>query len=237
MARLVLAAILVFSLAGCAADEVGGGAVEAGAFMALGYEVAGEWGDESDHVPKESLVAIPQETLVAADTTDRVIDYTLPTRIYALPEDSGANKFPFQDLAIFDVNPEPMTGPSLVERLHPSSEKPIESRKSPIVTEISPTPIPPVSGGVTGNSYQIQLGALPSKDSARREWTRIERRYPDLVRNQTQTIIPVELDPQIGKVFRLRTGPISEIKTATSLCRKFRSAGQDCFVVKFESPS
>ncbi len=237
MARFFLAAILVFSLAGCAADEVGGAAVEASAFMSLGYEVAGDWGDESDHVPKESLVAIPQETLVAADTTDRVTDYTLPTRIYALPEDSAANKLPFQDLAIFDVNPEPMTGPSLVERLHPSSEKPIESRKSPVVTEISPLPKPQVSVGVTGNSYQIQLGALPSQESARREWVRIERRHPNLVQNQNPTIVPVVLDAEMGKVFRLRTGPISEIKTARSLCRKFKSAGQDCFVVKFENPS
>ena len=237
MARIFLAAILVFSLSGCAAEKVGGAAVEASAFMSLGYEVAGDWGDESDHVPKESQVAIPQETLAAADTPDRVIDYTLPTRIYALPEDSGASRLPFQDLAIFDVTSGSRTGPSLVKHLLPSPGEPIEPRTGTVVTEIAPLTTPPVSGGVSGNSYQIQLGALPSRESARREWVRIERRHPDLVQNQNQTIVPVVLDAEMEKIFRLRTGTIIEIKTARSLCRKFKSAGQDCFVVKFENPS
>ena len=229
MARFFVAAILVVSLGGCAADEVGGAAVEASVLMSLGEEVVGQTGDESDYIPKE--------TQVAADTPDWSIDHTLPARIFTLPEDPGAKRLPFQDLTIFDVNSESTMDPSLAEWLLASPEEPIEPRKGLVVTEISPTPKPPVSRGVTGNSYLIQLGALPSKDSARREWMRIERRHPDLVWNQIPTIIPVELNPEMGTVFRLRTGPISEIKSARSLCRKFRSHGQDCFVVKFENPS
>ncbi len=199
MARYFMVAILVFSLGGCAADKMGGAAVEAGVLMSLGEDVAGQWRDESNY--------IPMEMPVAADTPYWATDHTLPARIYNLPEGPGEIKLPFQDLSIFDV------------------------------TKISPTSKPPVSGGVTGNSYLIQLGALPSRESARREWMRIERRYPDLVRNQIHTIVPVELNPQIGTVFRLRTGLISEIKSARSLCRKFRSHGQDCFVVKSENPT
>ncbi len=200
--------------------------MEAGVLMSLGEEVAGQGYEEGNQFPKE--------TSVAADTHYWATDHTLPARIYNLPEGPGGIKLPFQDLSIFDLISESRTGPSLVERLRPSSEELDALRKSPVVTKISP---PPVSGGVTGTSYLIQLGALPSKESARREWMRIERRHPDLVRNQSPTIVAVELNPQIGKVFRLRTGPIGEIKSARSLCRKFRSHGQDCFVVKFENPS
>ncbi len=215
----------------------------------LGYDGALTGRDEGNN--------IPTETLVAVDTPYWASDHTLPARIYHLPEDAdfphpvlgqdltpsptarrlGENNLPFEDVSIFDVTSESRTDPGLVELLRRASEVLEAPRESPVVAIISPPPEPPMSGGVAGISYLIQLGALPSKESARREWIRIERRHPDLVRNQFPTIVPVELNPQMGKVFRLRTGPIGEIKSARSLCRKFRSHGQDCFVVKFENPS
>ena len=225
MARFIVAAILVFSLAGCAEEQVG---LEAGALMTLGEQAADQGHDEHNYIWKT--------TLVDADTTDAMNDHTIPARIYALPEDQGGKPLPFQDLAIFDMTSESRDDPLLTELPLSSLEEPIEVPESPVVTEVWPTPEPSVSDAVTGNSYLIQLGALPSRESARREWTRIERRHADLVQGQVLTIIPVELNNQDGTVFRLRTGPISEIKTARSLCRKFRSDGQDCFVVKSKNP-
>ncbi len=229
MLRFFLATILVFSLAGCAAEDVEKAPVEAGILMSMGEEPVGQGPYEADQTAKE--------TSVAADMPFWADDHTLPARIYYLPKDPVGIELPFQDLAIFDVMSESRTDLSLLERSHPSSEEMVEPRESPVATKISPPSEPTVSEGVTGNSYQIQLGALPSKESARREWMRIESRYPDLVRDQSPTIIPVELNPQMGKVFRLRTGPIAEIKTARSLCKQFRNQGQDCFVVKFKNPS
>ena len=95
MARFFVAAILVFSLAGCVADQAGGAAVEAGVFMSLGEHVAGQGRDEGKQ--------ISYQTLVAADTFDMMNDHTIPARIFALPEDPGAARLPFEDLAIFDV--------------------------------------------------------------------------------------------------------------------------------------
>ena len=92
------------------------------------------------------------------------------------------------------------------------------------------------SMGVTRASYQIQLGALPSEDSARREWARIENRHPDLVVHQTPSIIPVQLSSQPGTVYRLRTGPFGEYKAAQSLCDEFKRPDQDCYVVKTKNP-
>ncbi len=203
--------------------------VEAAILMSMGEEVVGQGRDEDNH--------IPMEMPVAADTPYWASDHTLPARIYHLPEDLGENNLPFEDVSIFDVTSESRTDPGLVELLRPASEEPEAPRDSSVVAIISPPPEPPMSGGVAGISYLIQLGALPSRDSARREWTRIERRHPELVRNRLPTIVAAEPNPQIGKIFRLRTGPIDEIKTARSLCRKFRSHGQDCFVLRLENPS
>ncbi len=227
MLRFFLATILVFSLAGCAAEDVEKAPVEAGILMSMGEEPVGQGPYQADQTAKE--------TSVAADMPFWADDHTLPARIYHLPEDAGGIELPFQDLAIFDVMPESRTDLSLLERAHPSPEEMAEPGESPVAAKVSPPSEPPVSRGVAANSYQIQLGALPSKESARREWVRIERSYPDLVRDQSSTIIPVELNA-MGKVFRLRTGPISEIKTARSLCKRFRNQGQDCFVVKFKNP-
>jgi hypothetical protein len=223
----LVATILVFSLAGCAADDVDKGPIEAGILMSMGEEPVGQGGDEADQPATEMLAA--------SDTPSWANDHTLPARIYHLPEASGGIDMPFQDLAIFDVMPESRTDLSLLERAHPSPEEMAQPVETPVAATVSPPSEPPAGGGVVRTSYQIQLGALPSRESAQREWVRIERSYPDLVRDQSSTIIPVELNA-MGKVFRLRTGPIPEIKTARSLCRRFRTQGQDCFVVKFKNP-
>ena len=228
MARFCLVTILVVSLGGCAADDVGGGAIEASILMSMGEGVVDQGYDEGNQIPKK--------TSVAADTSHWATDYALPARIYDFREELDESRIADEDLSIFDVTPVSRSGSNLMARLHPSAEEHIAPSKTPVVTAVPSPPKLPVSKGVTENSYLIQLGALPSEESARREWVRIEMRHPDFVRNRIPTIVPVELDPQMGKVFRLRTGPISEIKLARSLCRQLKNQGQDCFVVKIENP-
>lgn len=144
----------------------------------------------------------------------------------------GGKTIPSRDPSKFKVKSGLRTNPSRVERLLPPSEAVIALRKSPVVTKISPLPNPPMSRGVARNSYLIQLGALSSEDSARREWNRIGRRHPDLVRNRFPTIVPVELNSHKGKLFRLQMGPIGGSELARFFCAKFSVRGQDCYVVK-----
>ena len=226
MVRSVMAALLVFGLSACATEEMDVAEVDASILMSIGENVASRDRDEVHHIPME----IP----VAADTLYTVADHTLLSRIYDLPEDVGAIDLPIQDLSDFDLASDSRTISNLVERSRSASEELAAPGETPVVAEISPPAEPPTSEGVIENSYLIQLGALPSEESARREWTRIERRHPDLIWNQFPIIFPVETNSQLGTVFRLRTGPIDEIQSARSLCRKFRSHGQDCFVIKFE---
>ncbi len=226
MVRSVMAALLVFGLSACATEEMDVAEVDASILMSIGEKVASRDRDEVHHIPME----IP----VAADTLYTVADHTLLSRIYDLPEDVGAIDLPIQDLSDFDLASDSRTISNLVERSRSASEELAAPGETPVVAEISPPAEPPTSEGVIENSYLIQLGALPSEESARREWTRIERRHPDLIWNQFPIIFPVETNSQLGTVFRLRTGPIDEIQSARSLCRKFRSHGQDCFVTKFE---
>ena len=238
MVRSIMAALLVFGLSACATEEMDVAEVDASILMSIGENVASRDRDEVHHIPME----IP----VAADTLYTVADHTLLSRIYDLPEgvgaidiydlpeDVGAIDLPIQDLSDFDLASDSRTISNLVERLRSALEEPAAPGETPVVAENSPPAEPPTSEGVIKNSYLIQLGALPSEESARREWTRIERRHPDLIGNQFPIIFPVETNSQLGTVFRLRTGPIDEIQSARSLCRKFRSHGQDCFVTKFE---
>lgn len=229
MARFLVTAVLVFGLAGCAAEQVGEAAVDSGVLMSSGEHAAGLGRDDGKR--------IANETLVVANTPDTMDDYTIPARIYALPEDQGGKPLPFQDLTIFDVTAQLGIDPDLVGHALDVPDEAIEPAESLTATEIWPTPETPARAAVTGTSYLIQLGALPSRVSARREWSRIERRHPDLVQDQVLAIIPVELATQNGTVFRLRAGPITEITSARSLCRRFRNDGQDCFVVKSNNPS
>ena len=74
MERLLLAAILVFGLGGCAAVVVGGAAVGAGVIMSPGEEVAVEGRDQDDNIPKETPVAVDTPDKVNGDTSPTLID-------------------------------------------------------------------------------------------------------------------------------------------------------------------
>jgi cell division septation protein DedD len=140
-------------------------------------------------------------------------------------------------MSIFDVTSASRTDAIEEERLYPDLEERIEPSEPPAAAVMTEAPEPHMSASVAAARYVIQLGALPSRDSAQREWRRIESRHAELVRDRSPTIIPVELDVQAGTVFRLRTGPFAGLTQAHALCAEFRSQKQDCFVAKAKNPS
>lgn len=226
MTRLFVAVALVLSLVGCSADVGDETAAQNGVLMSTGAETVVQKQDE----------VFPTDMGVAYDTADPMVDYDLTSRIYDFPEESGGKDLPFEDMSIFDVTSASRTDAIEEERLYPDIEEQNQSTRTAAVVEVAEAPKLEMRGTAATAGYLIQLGALPSQDSAQREWSRIESRHPDLVRDRSPTIIPVELNSQMGTVFRLRTGPFGELTQARTLCAEFRSQKQDCFVVKANNP-
>ena len=120
-------------------------------------------------------------------------------------------------------------------KLLPRSEELTVLRKDPDATVISPPPKSPNTPSEVSKRYQIQLGAFSSEDIARREWRRIEKLHPGLVSTLSPNLIPVERGYLRTTIYRLQAGPLGKSEAAQSLCAKFKSQGQDCFVVKHDT--
>ena len=78
--------------------------------------------------------------------------------------------------------------------------------------------------------YEIQLAAVRSANSARKEWTRLRTRNRALLDKLTLNIVRVDLGRQ-GVFFRLRAGPIKSEAGARSLCRALTEVKVGCLVV------
>ncbi len=79
-------------------------------------------------------------------------------------------------------------------------------------------------------AFLIQTGALATSMSAEREWTKIQKRYSDVV---GKLQLKVSRAVVRGKVYyRVRAGPINSRLKAIGICKKLKRQGQGCIVVR-----
>jgi len=111
----------------------------------------------------------------------------------------------------------------------------------PVVPLVKPTPADadatgPTAANTAGPHYVVQLGSLPSAADAERLWLEISTRHPELTAGNELLVQPGNLRGG-NAVYRLRTGNFSTRAEARTLCRAFRSAGEDCLVVLRRPPT
>ncbi len=108
--------------------------------------------------------------------------------------------------------------------------------------DISP-PIPvrnPVQSDAAGESnpsdaqiaaFVIQLASAPNAVGAAQEWAKLQRRFPNTLRNMELKLLKVS-DASQGTVYRVRTGPFAQRADAQAYCSRLKAQEQDCLVVE-----
>jgi uncharacterized protein len=82
----------------------------------------------------------------------------------------------------------------------------------------------PVKAPASDGAWRIQLGAFGEEANARKLWTALESRLPDLA----------ALQPYLkasGNVTRLQAGPFANKSAAEAMCTKVKASGQACLAV------
>lgn len=104
---------------------------------------------------------------------------------------------------------------ALIEKTTPT-EKPTTTKKS----------VPAKKGKIL-----IQLGSLKSHDLAEAEWSRVSKKYKDILGGFEPKIQKVDLGAEEGIYHRLRTGPFETVEKAQAACAALKEKKVGCLVI------
>lgn len=113
--------------------------------------------------------------------------------------------------------------------------KPPPAPAAPPKAESAPPPPAPTPASQTAarpaGEHRVQLGAFRDEAAARREWTRLVGRYPDLLTGLTLRVQRVDLGAAKGVFHRVQGGLVS-VGEAARICDGLKARGQACLVVR-----
>jgi hypothetical protein len=104
-------------------------------------------------------------------------------------------------------------------------------------TAISPPPAPPKGSAEStpmrtmAGVYRVQVASARSESAAKTLWDKQVSKHPDLLGKLPLTVQQAVIKDR-GTFFRVQGGAFSDRESADSVCRKLKSRGQDCIVVR-----
>jgi hypothetical protein len=109
----------------------------------------------------------------------------------------------------------------------------------PKVTKTIATPPPPTpSGKMTATPmrtmagvYRVQVASTRTESSAKTIWNKQVNKYPDVLGKLPLTVQSAVIQDR-GTFYRVQGGAFGDREAADSICRKLKSRGQDCLVVR-----
>lgn len=105
----------------------------------------------------------------------------------------------------------------------------IESGLQPVVPKMSADAKNPADLAKSkGPQPGVHLGSYKSKNAADQGWAQLLRAHKALLKDLQPDVSKVNLGPRKGVFYRLKAGPLSDQKEATSLCRKLKQRRQYC---------
>lgn len=115
------------------------------------------------------------------------------------------------------------TAETLVQEQKPA--KPVQKNSAKPVKLVSVTPI-------ASKTYWVQVGSLPTKTAAQKEWVRLQKKAPAVLKGQGYRAVRVDLGKPKGVRYRVHVGPFSRSQ-AVQKCQALKGSNKvSCLVVK-----
>ncbi len=119
-----------------------------------------------------------------------------------------------------------------------SAPEPSAAKPAPVAKPVAPEPKveakpepKPQETASTDGGYSVQLAAVREESAARREWSRLQKRHPDLLGSLSLQVVRADLGNR-GIFYRLRAGPISDKDKAAQLCTNLKKQKLGCLVIR-----
>ncbi len=84
---------------------------------------------------------------------------------------------------------------------------------------------------LAAGDYFVQLASVKSDQSARQEWTRLQKAHSELFDDLALDVQRADLGDR-GIFYRIRTGPFPNRATARDMCAQIKAAKLGCLVVR-----
>lgn len=82
-----------------------------------------------------------------------------------------------------------------------------------------------------GEAFRVQVAAIKTKDGAEATWTKLQKKYPQLLGALNMMVVEVDKGSD-GKFYRIQAGPFADRAAAVDTCVALKAADQGCLVVK-----
>lgn len=140
--------------------------------------------------------------------------------------------------AVVAVQPvQPAPAPVLPKVTAPSNQITVAIPKATGATAmVKPPSPPPGSANVTpmrtmAGVYRVQVASARSESAAKTLWNNQVKKHPDVLGQLPLTVQSAVVRDR-GAFFRVQGGAFGDRESADSVCRKLKSRGQDCLVVR-----
>jgi hypothetical protein len=172
-------------------------------------------------------MAIPDQDKIVLNRTEPKVEQLMPPAESPLPRPTPSQPSTEEPPKTADSGAQPTSPPA------PTDPTPVPAPQPPAPTKPAPAaakPPAPAPSPALGKGIRLQLAAVRTPESARREWERLKEQYGDLIGTLAYTVVKVDLGER-GIFYRVQAGPIANAALAERKCNELKRRGAGCILV------
>jgi len=192
---------------------------------------------------KEGEVALPALPAPSAPAKGdgKTAENILPAAPTVAPVPDPKPAEPLAPVAVQPVEPPATVAVAPVQPPAPPKAPEINNQIAVVIPKVTQTIAPPPTAPPAGTTatpmrtmagvYRVQVASTRSEASAKTIWNKQVSKHPDVLGQLPLTVQSAVIQDR-GTFYRVQGGAFGDREAADSICRKLKSRGQDCLVVR-----